>query len=54
MSRTEDMAQDRIYKHYDYYIRESIYNDDTQNYVFQIFEWFEMLEVEDLYPLCQS
>ena len=32
MSRTEDMAQDRIYyKNYGYYIRESIYNDDTQH-----------------------
>ena len=32
MSRTEDMAQDRIYKNYEgYYVRESIYNDDTQN-----------------------
>ena len=44
MSRTEDMAQDRIYKHYDYYIRESIYNDDTQNLKLEIEDNLKTIE----------
>ena len=30
------MAQDRIYKNYEYYIRESIYDDDTQDLKLEI------------------
>ena len=44
MSRTEDMAQDRIYKNYDYYVRESIYNDDTQNLKLEIEDNLKTIE----------
>ena len=47
MSRTEDMAQDRIYKHYDYYIRESIYDDDTQDLKLEIEDNLKTIEVKN-------
>ena len=41
------MAQDRIYKNYEYYIRESIYDDDTQDLKLEIEDNLKTIEAKN-------